>query len=76
MNKKILLYAGILAPLFYLLNDLIGGLTTPGYNYLINTVSDLTKAGSTYSLGPILLFISAIFGLLFGFGIILNYDES
>jgi len=74
--KKALLYGGILAPFFYLLNDIVGGIITPNYNYIINTVSDLTKAGSTYALGSILLFISAIFGILFGLGIMINYKKS
>ena len=62
MNKKTLLYGGILGPFVYLLNDIIGGLVTPNYNYITNTISDLTKAGTqdTYILGPILLVISAI----------------
>ncbi|GAI15104.1 unnamed protein product, partial [marine sediment metagenome] len=74
--KKALLYGGILAPFFYLLNDIVGGIITPNYNYIINTVSDLTKAGSTYTLGSILLLISAIFGILFGLGIMINYKKS
>jgi len=74
--KKALLYGGIFAPFFYLLNDIVGGIITPNYNYIINTVSDLTKAGSTYTLGSILLFISAIFSILFGLGIIINYKKS
>jgi len=74
--KKDLLYGGILAPFFYLLNDIVGGIITPNYNYIINTVSDLKKAGSSYTLGSILLFISAIFSILFGLGIMINYKKS
>jgi len=74
--KKALLYGGILAPFFYLLNDIVGGIITPNYNYIINTVSDLTKAGSSYTLGSFLLFISAIFSILFGLGIMVNYKKS
>jgi hypothetical protein len=74
--KKALFYGGILAPFFYLLNDIVGGIITPNYSYIINTVSDLTKAGSSYTLGSILLFISAIFSILFGLGIMINYKKS
>jgi hypothetical protein len=44
-----------------LLNDIIGGIVTPNYSYITNTVSDLTKAGThdTYLLGSILLLISS-----------------
>lgn len=73
MDKKFLYFGGIIAPIFFLLNDLIGGLITPNYNYIEHPISDLTQAGSTYLLGSVLLFIAAIFALLFGIGIILHY---
>lgn len=75
-TKRILLSGGILAPLFYLLNDIIGGIATPDFNYMTNTVSDLTKAGSTYVLGSILLLVSSLMGIAFGIGIILNYKKN
>ncbi|MFC1787305.1 DUF998 domain-containing protein [Halobacteriota archaeon] len=73
--KKILLYGGILGPIAYLLNDIIGGFLTPNYSYIVNTVSDLTKTGThdTYLLGSILLLVSAIMGTAFGIGIISHY---
>lgn len=76
MDKRLLLFGGILGPIAYLLNDIIGGIVTPDYSYIQNTVSDLTKAGTqdTYLLGSILLLISALMGIAFGIGIIAHYQ--
>jgi len=78
MNKRHLFFGGIFGPVVYLINDIIGGIVTPNYSYIQNTVSDLTKAGTqdTYLLGSILLFISALLGITFGIGIILQYKQS
>jgi hypothetical membrane protein len=78
MNKRLLFFGGIFGPMAYLINDIIGGIVTPNYSYIQNTVSDLTKAGTqdTYLLGSILLFISALLGIAFGIGIILHYKQS
>ncbi len=75
MDKKLLFYGGIFGPLVFLLNDIIGGIVTPNYSYIENSISDLTKAGTqdTYLLGSILLFIAAIMGILFGIAIISHY---
>lgn len=70
--KKYLLYGGIIAPALYLLNDIIGNILTPNYNPIINTISDLTKSGSSYFLGSIILFLSALLGIAFGIGLITN----
>ena len=75
MDKKLLFYGGIFGPIVFLLNDIIGGIVTPNYSYIENSISDLTKAGTqdTYLLGSILLFIAAIMGILFGIAIISHY---
>lgn len=75
MDKKILFYGGIFSPLIFLLNDIIGSIITPDYNLIIHAISELTQAGSqnTYLLGSILLFISALMGIIFGIGIISYY---
>ena len=70
--KKFLLYGGIIAPLIYLIHDILGTILTPNYNPIINTISDLTKSNANYILGSILLFISALFGICFGIGLIMN----
>jgi hypothetical protein len=76
MDKKLLYYGGIISPIVFLLNDIIGGIITPNYNYIEQPISDLTQAGSTYLLGSVLLFIAALLSLLFGIGIILHYKPT
>ena len=73
MDKKFLYYGGIFGPIVFLLNDVIGGLITPNYNYIEQPISDLTQAESTYLLGSVILFIAAILALIFGIGIISHY---
>ena len=74
MNKRILYYGGILGPIVFLLNDIIGSIITQGYNPIINAVSELTQAGSEYIclLGS-LFFISAIMLSVFGIGVVTHY---
>jgi len=73
MDKKLLYYGGILGPLIFLLNDIIGGIVTPNYNYITQPISDLTQAGSPYLLGSVLLFIASVMAIIFGIGIITDY---
>ncbi len=73
MDKKLLYYGGIFGPLIFLINDIVGGIVTPNYNYIVQPVSDLTQVGSSYLLGSVLLFIAAIMALIFGIGIISHY---
>ena len=74
LRKKILFYGGIFCFIVYLSMDIIGGIITPGYSYLIHAVSELTQAGAEYRLllSPF-LFVSAIMGILFGIGIVSNF---
>ena len=37
---------GIIAPLFYILPTIIGGLIRPGYNHLFNSISGLLASGA------------------------------
>ncbi|UCC11180.1 MAG: DUF998 domain-containing protein [candidate division WOR-3 bacterium] len=78
MNKKHLLLGGVFGPVAYFVHDVVGGIVTPHYSFIENTISDLTKAGSqdTYLLGSILLLVSALLGIAFGIGIILHYREN
>ncbi len=57
-----------------MLVDIIGGIITPGYSYVVNAVSELIQAGSEHTLllSPI-MFISAVMGVLFGIGIVSNF---
>lgn len=43
MNKKPLFYSGIFGPIAYLLNYMIGGIVTPNYSYIVNTVSEIAS---------------------------------
>jgi len=74
MKRRFLFYGGILGPVAYLLVDIIGGIITPGYSYVVNAVSELIQAGSEHTLllSPI-MFISAVMGVLFGIGIVSNF---
>jgi hypothetical protein len=70
MNLKIFSFFGILAPLFYIIPTIIGGLLRPGYNHLSNSVSDLLVSGAPnkiYIVGPFTLY--PIFLCIFGFGL-------
>jgi hypothetical protein len=70
MNLKIFSLFGILAPFFYIISTIIGGLLRPGYNHLTNTVSDLLVSGAPnkiYIVGPFTLY--PIFLCIFGFGL-------
>lgn len=68
----ILVYSllGIIAPIFYIVPTIVGGLLRPGYNHLFNSVSDLLASGAPkkqylilpFTLYPVLLSV-------FGFGI-------
>ncbi len=74
MDKKLLFYGGILGPIVFLLNDIIGSIITQGYSPIINAVSELTQAGSknTYLLSSLFV-ISAIMLVIFGIGVITYY---
>ena len=70
MNLKIFSLFGILAPLFYIIPTIVGGLLRPGYNHLSNSVSDLLVSGAPnkmYIVGPFTLY--PIFLCIFGFGL-------
>jgi hypothetical protein len=70
MNLKVFSLFGILAPLFYIIPTIVGGLLRPGYNHLTNSVSDLLVSGAPnkiYIVGPFTLY--PIFLCIFGFGL-------
>lgn len=74
MKNESLFYAGILGPLLFLLNDIIGNIITPDYSFLINAVSELTQAGSENVLLLSSLFLlSAIMTIVFGIGLLKTF---
>ena len=76
-DKKYLFFGGILAPVFFLLVDVIGGLSTPNHSYVVNAVSELTQAGAeNIFLLNLFFFFSALAGLAFGIGLFLTFKDS
>ena len=61
---------GIIAPIFYIVPTIIGGLLRPGYNHLFNSVSDLLASGASNKKFLVPLFtIYPVLLSIFGFGI-------
>lgn len=73
-TKKRLYQGGIIGPIVFLLNDIIGTIITPGYSQIINAVSELTQAGAeNVVLLSTLFFIAASGLVIFAVGVITNY---
>jgi hypothetical membrane protein len=74
MDKNILYYAGMASVISYLLVNIIGGIITPNYSYVVNAVSELSQAGAENRIliSPFLL-LSSMMGILFALGIISHY---
>ena len=61
----------------YLLADIIGGIITPNYSYIVNAVSELSQAGAENRiLLSLFLFTHGVIGALFGIGILLNHHSN
>ncbi|MHA1305117.1 MAG: DUF998 domain-containing protein, partial [Candidatus Heimdallarchaeaceae archaeon] len=74
IKRDALYFGGIFGPIFFLLNDIIGTIITPGYSPIINAVSELTQAGAENAILLSLLFLIAAFGLvIFAIGLITHY---
>lgn len=79
MKLKILSLFGIIAPLFYIVPTIIGGLLRPGYSHLSNSVSELLASGAPNKIYLVIPFtfypvLISIFG--FGLYIILKSQPS
>ena len=76
MKEKILFLAGILGPIVYILNVILGGLITPNYSHIKNAVSELTQRGApNIEILSTLFVVSAIMILLFGIAIMMRYKH-
>jgi uncharacterized protein DUF998 len=76
MDKKLLYYAGMGSVIAYLLADIIGGIITPNYSYIVNAISELSQSGAeNRMLISSLFFLSAIMGILFTIGIISKHPH-
>ena len=63
--RRLLCLTGILAMVFYILHDFIGGLHYPGYDRLSQTISDLTAVSApSYVIASGLTTVYGLFGSL------------
>jgi len=65
ISKKILYFGGIIGPIVFLLNDIVGSIITQGYSPIIHAISELTQAGSENAVLLSSLFLIAAIGLIF-----------
>lgn len=70
MKSTVISLFGIIAPLFYVIPTIVGGLLRPGYNHLLNSVSDLLASGAPNRIYLMIPFtVYPIFLSVFGFGL-------
>jgi len=70
MKLMVFSLSGIIAPLFYIIPTIVGGLLRPGYSHLSNSVSDLLASGAPNKIYLMIPFtVYPIFLSIFGFGI-------
>jgi hypothetical protein len=70
MGTRVLLLCGVISPLIYLGATIVGGAMRPGYNHMVDTVSELMSPGSPNKpLMHALFTASAVCGTLFGVGV-------
>lgn len=74
-TMKGLYLGGIIGPIVFLLNDIIGTIITPGYSQIIHAVSELTQAGAENAVLLSSLFLIAAIGLIvFAIGLVSHYN--
>ena len=70
MKLAVISLFGIVAPLFYVIPTIVGGLLRPGYSHLSNSVSDLLASGAPNRIYLMIPFtVYPIFLSVFGFGL-------
>ena len=70
MKSTVISLFGIVAPLFYIVPTVVGGLLRPGYSHLSNSVSDLLASGAPNRIYLMIPFtVYPIFLSVFGFGL-------
>jgi hypothetical membrane protein len=75
-NFRFLLWGGILGPVVYVLNVILGGIITPHYSHSRNAISELTQRGApNIVLLSTIFVLSAILIMLFGIAILLKYRQ-
>ena len=75
-KERILFLAGLLGPIIYIFNVILGDIITPNYSHIKNAVSELTQRGAPNIVILSTLFVvSAILILLFGIAIMMRYKH-
>ena len=70
MKSMVFSLFGIIAPLFYIIPTIVGGLLRPGYSHLSNSVSDLLASGAPNRIHLMIPFtVYPVFLSVFGFGL-------
>ena len=76
LQKKIissLLFCGIISTILYIVSDIVCAIVYPGYNYINQTISELSAIGSpTTSLWKTLTFMFSPLIIAFGVGVFLS----
>ena len=76
MKQRVLILAGVLGPIIYILNVMLGGIITPNYSHIENAVSELTQRGAPNIIVLSALFVlSALLILLFGVAIMMRFQS-
>lgn len=75
-RNKTLLWGGIVGPIAYALHDVIGGVVSPNFSFVSNTISDLTNSAArdAYPFGVLLLVVAALMGTAFGIGVMASFS--
>jgi hypothetical protein len=70
MKSTVISLFGIIAPVFYIIPTIVGGLLRPGYSHLSNSVSDLLASGAPNRIYLMIPFtVYPTFLSVFGFGL-------
>ena len=70
MKSTVFSLFGVIAPLFYIVPTIVGGLLRPGYSHLSNSVSDLLASGAPNRINLMIPFtVYPILLSVFGFGL-------
>ncbi|MDF1548884.1 MAG: DUF998 domain-containing protein [Bacteroidales bacterium] len=76
MKQRVLILAGVMGPIIYILNVMLGGIITPNYSHIENAVSELTQRGSPNIVVLSALFVlSTVLILFFGIAIMMRFQS-
>jgi len=76
LKERFFFLTGILGPIVYIFNVILGGIITPNYSHIRNAVSELTQRGApNIEILSALFVVSAILILLFGIAIMMRYKH-